>query len=95
VICRKRDARISRGEVSEVRETPGWEGIRVQIGSGAMDAVGPKENAKAFWMKETAIGHVAANGSGSEYYGEKKIAGYTEGGKGGSLRIQCPSARVG
>ncbi len=40
--------------------------------------VGPKEIARAFEMKETAmskrgVGFVAANGSGIKNYGEKKI----------------------
>ncbi len=39
----------------EVRATPGWERVRVQIASGAIDAVGPKEIAKAFEMKETEM----------------------------------------
>ncbi len=55
----ERDVRITRGEVNEVRETPGWERIRVEI-------VGPKEIAKTFAMEETivskrGIGLVAAN----------------------------------
>ncbi len=49
----ERDAMIARGTVSEVRETPGWERIRVQIDSGATGTVGPKESAKMFEMKET------------------------------------------
>ncbi len=32
-----------RGEVSEIRGMPGWEGLRIQKDSGAIDAVGPKE----------------------------------------------------
>jgi hypothetical protein len=65
----ERDVRVNRGEVNEVKETPGWVRIRVQIESGAVDTVGPKEIAKAFEMKETAmskigIGFVAASGSG-------------------------------
>ncbi len=52
-------------------ETPGWERIRFQIDLGATHthAVGPKEIAKAFEMKETimskrGIGFAAANGGG-------------------------------
>ncbi len=47
----ERDARINRGEINEVRETPEWESIRVQIDLGALDTVGPKEIAKAFEME--------------------------------------------
>ena len=80
-------------EVNEVMETPGWEGIRVQIDSGAIDTVGPKEIAKAFEMKETimskrGIGFAAVNGSGATKHGEKKIIGHTEDGEGVGLRIQ-------
>jgi hypothetical protein len=83
----------SKGEVNEVRATPGWEKIRVQIDSGAIDTVGPKEIARAFEMKETAmskkgIGFIAANGSNITSYGEKQIVGYTDDGEGVSLRIQ-------
>ena len=65
-----------KGEVNEVRVLPGWERVRVQIDSGAIDTVGPKEIAKAFEMKETemskrGIGYVAANGSSIKNYGEK------------------------
>ena len=84
---------MGRGEVSEVRGAPGWAIIRVQIDSGAIDTVGPKEIAKAFEMKETAMskrgdGFVSANGTGIKKYGEKKIAGYTDDGEAVSLRIQ-------
>ncbi len=42
----QRDRRIAKGEVNEVRETPGWERIRVQIDSGAIDAVGRRNSQK-------------------------------------------------
>ena len=67
----------------------------MQIDSGAIDAVavGPKEIAKAFEMKETemskrGIGYVAANGSSIKNYGEKKIVGYTDDGESVSMRVQ-------
>ncbi len=91
MICSaEKDARIRRGEVNDVRETWMGERIRVQIDSGAIDAVGPKEITKAFKMKETAmsrrgIGYVVANGSGVKNYGEKKIVGHAEDGEGFSL----------
>ncbi len=99
MICRiESDARIARG-FNEVRETPAWERVRIQIYSGAVDTVGPKEIAKAFEMKETAtgrrgIGHVAANVSAIKNYGEKKIIGYAEDGEGTSLRIQCADVKA-
>ncbi len=44
----------AKGEANEVRATPGWEGVRVQIDSGAIDTAGLQEIAKVFEMKETA-----------------------------------------
>ncbi len=41
--------------MNEVRATPGWERVRVQIDVEAIDAVGPQEIAKAFEMKETVM----------------------------------------
>jgi hypothetical protein len=80
--------------VSAVSEISGWEKVRVQIDSGAIDTVGPKGVAKAFAMKETmmskkGIGFVAANGSAIKNYGEKRVVGYTEDGEGVSIKITC------
>ena len=88
----------TKGEVNEVRATPGWERVRIQIDSGAIDTAGPKEIAGAFKMRETemskrGIGFVAANGSGIKNYGEKKIAGYTDDGEGVSMRVQCADVK--
>ena len=85
-------------EVNGVCVHPGWEKIAVQIDSGAVDTVGPKEIAGAFDTKETVmskkgIGFVAANGSSIKNYGEKRIAGYTDDGEGVSLKIQCADVR--
>jgi hypothetical protein len=94
----ERDFQGLKGEVNEIRPTPVWEKIRVQIDSGAIDTVGPKEIARAFEMKETlmskrGIGFIAANGSNIKNYGEKKIVGYTDDGEGVSLRIQCADVK--
>ncbi len=67
--------------------------MRVQRDPGATVTAGPKDIAKALEMKETEmserdIGYVAANGSSSENYGEKKIVGYTDDGDGVSTRAQ-------
>ncbi len=51
----ERDGRINRGEVDEVKETPGWGRIIVQTEAGAIDAVGPCDIAKASEMKETIM----------------------------------------
>ena len=87
-----------KGEVNEVRVLPGSEREREQIDSGAIDAVGPKEIAKAFEMKETemskrGVGSVAASGISIENYGEKKIVGYTDDGESVSMRIQCADVK--
>ncbi len=70
-----------------MRETTGWDRIRVQLDSGAIDTVSPKEIAKGFEMKETimtwrGVGFVAANGIGIDKDGEKMITGYAEDGEG-------------
>ncbi len=50
--CAERVVRGSSGEVNEV--TPGWERVRVQIESGAIDTVGPKGVVRALELKEGA-----------------------------------------
>ncbi len=82
------------GEVCAVSEVKGWEKIRVQIDSGAIDTVGPRSVAKAFKMQEKVmskkgIGCVAANGRVIKNYGEKRVVGYTDTGEGLSMKIQC------
>ena len=89
----KESFKKTKGEVNEVRATPGWERVRIQVDSGAIDTVGPKDIAGAFKMRETemsrrGIGFVAANGSGIKSYGEKKIVGYTDNGEAVSMRGQ-------
>ncbi len=64
-----------KGEVNEIRATPGRERVRTRIDSGAVDAVGPAEVAKAFNVRETAmskrgVGHTAANWSSIVNQGE-------------------------
>ncbi len=53
----------SRGERGD--ETLGWESVRVQIESGAIGTVGPRDSAGAFDVKRTltckkGLGYVAA-----------------------------------
>ena len=72
----------------------GWERIRIQVDSGAIDTVAPKDVAKAFSLRETEmsrrkVGFVAANGSKIDNYGERTVVGYTEGGEGVSMRMTC------
>ncbi len=82
----------SKEEVNEIRATPGWETSRVQVDSGAFDAVGPKEIARARETKQTivsgrGVGYVAASGSSAKNYGEEEIVGLTDDGEGVSGRI--------
>ncbi len=67
-------AKGSSGEVHEV--TPGWERVRVQIDTGAIDASGPKEVAQALDLREPVLSKhgvhlVAANGQQQELRGEE------------------------
>jgi len=87
---------IDRGEKgAEVNQiTHGWERIRVQVDSGAIDTVAPKDVARAFSLQETAmsrngIGFVAANGSKISNFGERRVVGYTDEGEGVSMRMTC------
>ena len=91
-------AKDRKGEVNEVRATPGWEKIRIQVDSGAIDTVGPKDMAGAFKMRESemskkGIGFVAANGSGIKNYGEKMIVGYKDDGGAVSMKVQCADVK--
>ena len=80
--------------ICEVSKYPGWERIRVQVDSGAIDTVAPKEVAAAFNLMETeasrkGMGFVAANGTKIKNYGEKRVIGYTDDGERVSLKMQC------
>ncbi len=55
VICSvERDGRITRGEVREAREMPGWERSRVQIDSGPIDG-GPEGDCQG--IRDEGDGH--------------------------------------
>ncbi len=63
-----------KGEVKEVRATPGWERVR-ECRLGPLTP-GPKEIARALETKETEMtrrltGHIAASGASNENNGEK------------------------
>ena len=82
----------SGGEINEVRA--GWERVKVQVDSGAIDTVAPKNVAQKFVLRETpasrrGIGFVAANGSKIQNYGERKVSGYTDDGAAISMRMTC------
>jgi hypothetical protein len=87
---------IDRGgrerEINEVSH--GWERIKVQVDSGAIDSVAPRDVASAFSLMKTklseaGIGFVAANGSKIDNYGEKQLVGYTEEGDAVGMRMTC------
>ncbi len=66
--------------MTEVRKTPGWERIRVQVASGAIDTAGPKDISRTFRVKETLISKkvmrdMAANWSNIKNNGDKMVAG--------------------
>ncbi len=75
-----------KGEANEVSVFPEWERARVQIDSGAIDAVGPKEIAKAFAMQETEMSKRGIGDVGN--YGERKIVGHTDDGESVRMRVQ-------
>ncbi len=63
-----------------MRETPGWETIRVQIDPGAIHTVGLQEIAREFEMKEAAMskrgfGFAVANGSGIKIMERRRSSG--------------------
>ncbi len=68
-----------------------------QIDAEAIRTVDPKAVARAFNIKETVvskkcIGHVAANESNVDTYGEKRIVGHMGSGKGVSMNsvgVKC------
>ena len=51
--CVERVVKGSSGEVNEV--TPGWERVRVQIETGAIDTVGLKNIARALELREAVM----------------------------------------
>ncbi len=90
-VCRSRDqlcrAGRDRFEERTQRNQSDAGKIRIQVGLGAIDTVGPKGIAKAFEVKETVasqqgLGCVAANGSNIANHKEKKVVGYPDDGEG-------------
>ena len=78
-------------EIMNVESTKGKEKIRVQIDSGAVDTVGPKEIGRAFKLRETRASklgrnYVAANGTTIRNYGERLVKGESESG----IRVTMP-----
>ena len=82
--------------VNQDRE--GFENIRIQVDSGAVDTVGPKSVGRAFEIKKTLASksgrhYVAANGSAIKNYGERLIKGETENGLKVSMPLQIADVR--
>ena len=72
-------------QINAVNNNGTWEVIEVQIDSGAVDTVGPREIGSGFQLKETKSSRenenfVAANGTTIKNHGEKVIKGFTDGG---------------
>ena len=66
----------TKNQINVVNKENKWERIRIQVDSGAIDTVGPKDVAKAFNMEQSemsieGVGFIAANGSSIKNYGEK------------------------
>ena len=80
------------------QDREGFEKIRIQVDSGAVDTVGPKSVGRAFEIKKTAASksgrhYVAANGSAIKNYGERLIKGETENGLRVSMPLQIADVR--
>ena len=83
-------------QIDAVSNKGKWEVIKVQIDSGAVDTVGPKEVGSGFKLKETKSSKenrnfVAANGTTIKHHGEKVIKGFTDGGIKVKVPMTCAS----
>ena len=92
----EREAKNGKLQVNQVHR--GWERIKVQVDSGAIDTVAPPDVAKAFStmetrMSEAGVGVVAAKGSRIENFGEKHLVGYTDEGDAVGMRMTVADAR--
>ena len=91
-------SRESKSEILAIENNNGFEHIRVQIDSGAVDTVGPKEVGRAFKIRETRASkegrnYVAANGSNIKTYGERLIKGTTAEGIKVTMPIQIADVK--
>ena len=90
--------REAEKEIFNVGRDKGWEKIRVQIDSGAVDTVGPKEIGQAFKIRPTKASkdgrnYVAANGSVIKNWGERLVRGETEEGIKVTMPIQIADVK--
>ena len=70
----------------------------MQIDSGAIDTVAPKEVAASFPIRRTnashmGMGHIAANGTRIENHGERVVQGYRDDGTGIAMAMQVTDVR--
>ena len=77
--------------MADVKKYKGWETVRTQLDSGAVDTVGPKSVGRAFTIKETRASregknYVAANGPTIHNYGERLVKGETE----NNIKVSMP-----
>ena len=84
-------------EVCEVN-VPGWERVRVQVDSGAVNTVVLSETARAFAARPTemprrGIGFIAANGSKISNHGEKRVSEWIDEGVCMSERMTCADVK--
>ena len=87
------------GEINQVEfKGKGWERVRVQADSGAIDSVAPKSVAARLPVRVTraakaGLGYVAANGSRIENYGERVIKGRMGDGKSAAMAFQVSDVK--
>ena len=85
-------------EINGVSAKDGWERISVQIDSGAIDTVAPKEVAASFPVRRTkasrmGMGYVAANGNRIENHGERLVQGFTDDGTGIAMAMHVTDVK--
>jgi hypothetical protein len=94
----KPGVRFQGSEINEAREKDGWERVRVQVDSGAIDTVAPKGVAAELPIRETraskmGLGYVAANGRKHEHFGERIIKGSADAGIGVEMAFQVTDVK--
>ena len=89
---------ITPGGINGVSAKDGWEQVSVQVDSGAIDTVAPKDVAAEFPVRKTraakmGMGYVAANGTRIENHGERVVKGYTDDGTGIVMAMQVTDVK--
>ena len=91
-------SRSEMGSVQAVEKKNGWERVRVQVDSGAIDSVAPKAVAAGLPVRVTkaakaGLGYVAANGSRIENYAERVIRGTMDDGESAAMAFQISDVK--